>query len=181
MDNEKWKILNFKTFISLSVLYFTFLTFIGCGYKPSSVYQQKILGNNIKAVVDIDPKNPRETIFLKDAVNDAVYSILGKNLCTQNCDTILTVSANSSSIYPLDYDQNGLPILYRSKVVLNVTLAGKNKKTFNYSVTGIYDFKVSNDSVLTDQTKLNAYKLASINALNKLFAEITKDGIKNDN
>jgi hypothetical protein len=158
---------------SLFILFFL----IGCGYKPSSVYQKNILGDNIKANVFIDPKNPRETIFLKDAVNDAVYSILGKNLCYNNCDTEMNVSASSSSIYPLDYDQNGLPVLYRSKVILKVKLKDKNDKIRNYVVSGIYDFKVSTDSVLTDQSKLNAFKQASLNALNKLFAEITKDGI----
>ena len=162
-------------------LFFLPFLFLACGYKPSAVYQQNILGENIKPVVEIDPKSPRETIFLKDAVNDAVYTVLGRNVCYQNCDTVMQVSASSSSIYPLDYDENGLPILYRSKVVLNVKLTDKNKKVRNYTVSGIYDFKVTTDSVLTDQTKLNAYKQASLNALNKLIAEITKDGIKNDN
>jgi hypothetical protein len=160
-------------------LFFIFL-FFGCGYKPSSVYQKKILGYNIKPVVNIDPKNPRETIFLKDAVNDAIYTVLGSNVCYKNCDTVMEVSASSSSISPLDYDKNGLPILYRSKVVLNVTLTDKNKKVRKYTVSGIYDFKITTDSVLTDQTKLNAFKQASLNAINKLLAEITKDGI-NDN
>ena len=162
-------------------LFFFLFFLIGCGYKPSTLYQQTILGDKIKPVVEIDPKNPRETIFLKDAVNDAIYSILGQNVCFKDCNTIMNVSAASSLIYPLDYDENGLPILYRSKVVLNVKLTDKNNKNRFYSVTGIYDFRVTSDSVVTDQIKLNAYKRASLNALNKLFAEITKDGIKNDN
>ncbi|WP_457561228.1 LPS assembly lipoprotein LptE [Caminibacter sp.] len=156
---------------------FSFFLFVGCGYKPSSVYQSNILGKNIKPEVMIDPANPRETIFLKDAVNDAVYTLLGDNVCTKNCDSVMTVNANSSSVTPIDYDQNGIPVLYRSTVVLNVTIKDKNGKKRNYTVSGIYDFKVSADSILTDQAKLDAYKNASINALNKLFAEIAKDGM----
>jgi len=126
--------------------------------------------------VDIDPASPRETIFLKDALNDAVYTILGKNVCQNNCDTIIKINPKSSSLTPLDYDENGFPVLYRSSVVLKATLKDKFGKKREYSVTGSYDFKVTSDSVITDQLKLDAYKKASINALNKLFAKITKDG-----
>jgi len=156
--------------------FFLLFFLIGCGYKPSSVYQNKILGDNINAKVKIDPKNPRETIFLTDAVNDAVYTVFDKNLCFENCDTTIEVNPNSSSLIPLDFDENGYPILYRSKVVLKVKVKDKNKKTRYYTVSGTYDFNVAPQSVLTDQIKLEAYKKASINALNRLFAKITKDG-----
>ncbi len=155
--------------------------FLGCGYKPSVYYQNKILGDNIKAVVEIDPAKPRETIFLKDALNDAIYTILNKNVCTQNCDTTIVINPNSSSIYPLDYDENGLPVLYRSSVVLKAEVIDKNSIKRNYVVSGTYDFKIGSSSILTDQITLEAYKRASINALDKLFAKITKDGANNDN
>lgn len=106
---------------------------------------------------------------------------MGKNLCENNCDTIIKINANSSSLTPLDYDENGFPILYRSSVVLNAEVIDKNKSKRNYTVSGSYDFKVTTDSVITDQLKLDAFKKASINALNKLFAKITKDGAENDN
>ncbi|EDM23479.1 hypothetical protein FE773_02305 [Caminibacter mediatlanticus TB-2] len=157
---------------------FFFFFIIGCGYKPSSVYQNKILGNKIKPIVEVDVKNPRETIFLKDALNDAIYTILNKNIDFENYDTIIKVNPNSSSLSILDYDENGYPYLYRSSVVLKVEIVDKNKKKYNYTVSGSYDFTISTNSVITDQTQLDAYKKASINALNKLFAKITKEGIE---
>jgi hypothetical protein len=150
--------------------------FLGCGYKPSSYYQNKVLGNNINTKVEIDVKNPRETIFFKDALNDAVYTVLGKSICNENCDTIIKIKNFSTSITALDFDTNGYPILYRSKVNLNVEVKGKVHKV--YSVNGNYDFSISNNSILTDQIKLEASKKATINALNKLFAKITEDGAK---
>ncbi len=157
--------------------FFIFLpfVFIACGYKPSSVYQEKILGNNIKPIVNIDIKNPRETIFLRDAVNDAIYTILNKKVCYSNCDTKMVINPTFSSLNVLDYDNNGYPVLYRSKVVLNVDII-KNLKHRKYTVYGIYDFKIESQGVLNDEAKLNAYKNASINALNKLFAILAKDG-----
>ncbi len=160
------------------LFFFLPLIFVACGYKPSVDYQNRLLGNQIKTVVNIDAQNPRETIFLKDALNDAVYTILGKNVCYNNCTSTLIINPSFSSLDVLDYDKNGYPVLYRSKVVLNVTLKDKNLKIRHYTVNGIYDFRVESQSIVNDETKLNAYKNASINALNKLFATLAKDGAK---
>ncbi len=165
--------------ISFYILHFTFVVFlIGCGYKPSSVYQEKILGNNIKVIVNIDVKNPRETIFLKDAVLDAVYTLLGENVCNYNCDSTMVINPQSSSLEVLDYDRNGYPVLYRSIVHLTADIIDKNGKKRHYSVDGTYDFRIKSQSLIDDETRLNAFKNASINALNKLFANLAKDGVK---
>jgi len=171
MKSEKLK----KIFVYY-IFHFILFAFLGCGYKPSVEYQNKILGNKIKPVVDIDIKNPRETIFLKDAINDAIYTLLGKDICYTNCDSVMKINSQSSSLTVLDYDENGYPVLYRSTVNLNVTIIDKSKKSRTYSVEGTYDFRVKSQGVLNDEAKLNAYKNASINALNKLFALIAKDG-----
>ncbi len=168
-------------YIKFFTLYFLLLILIGCGYKPSSVYQNKIIGNNIQANVEISAKTPREDIFLKDALNDAVYTVFGANLVNNNANTKIYLTINSSSLNPLDYDENGFPILYRSSVTLNAKVIDKFNKTRNYTVSGNYDFAIQANSVLNDETKLNAFKQASINALNILLAKITKDGVENDN
>jgi len=170
IENEKLRI------IKIFIFPFLFLL-IGCGYKPSSVYQDKLMGNKVKVVIDIDVKNPRTSIFIKDAINDAIYSILGKNVCYNNCNTILKINSSSYSLSVLDYDENGYPVLYRANVNLNVTLTDRKKMTHSYSVNGIYDFRIESNTVLNDEVKLSAYKNASINALNKLFALIAKDGV----
>ena len=170
-----------KIFFSHFIFHFLLFIFIGCGYKPSSTYQNRIIGNDIKAEVKISAKSPRENIFLKDALNDAVNTVFSANLVNSNANTTIYLSISSSSLTPLDYDKNGFPILYRSAVTLNAKIIDKNKKTRTYKVSGNYDFAIKANSVLNDQTKLNAFKQASINALNKLLAEITKDGVNNDN
>jgi hypothetical protein len=60
---------------------------------------------------------------------------------------------------------------------LQAKIIDKNNKKRIYVVKGTYDFATSPNSVINDQIKLNAFKKASINALNKLIALITKDGI----
>ncbi|WP_330216782.1 LPS assembly lipoprotein LptE [Lebetimonas sp. JS138] len=131
----------------------------------------------MNAVVDIDVKQPQENVFLKDALNEAVYTLFGSNITNQNSNTTITLSIVSSSLDPLDYDKNGYPILYRSSVTLQANIIDKKNKKRTYSVNGTYDFATSPNSVINDQIKLNAFKKASINALNKLIALITKDAI----
>ena len=157
------------------------LLFIGCGYKPSSVYQEKIIAKDIKAVVNINSKNPKKDAFLKDALHDAVYTIFDANLVDNNENTTIILYLLSSSINPLDYDENGFPILYRSEVKLKAKVIDKNKKVRFYNITGKYDFAVTANSVLNNQIKFDAFKKASIDALNKLLAKITIDGASYDN
>ena len=172
------KIFNIPVLLFLA---FSLFIFYGCGYKPSSTYQNRIIGENIQAIVEISPKTPKESAFLKDALNDAVYTVFGANLVENNANTKIKLSINSSSLNPLDYDKNGFPILYRSSVSLKATIIDKYNKKRDYLVNGNYDFAVSANSIINDQVKFDSFKQASINALNKLLAEITKDGVKNDN
>jgi len=179
VKNGKWKII--KNIASLSIVHFTFyIVLSGCGYKPSSIYQNKIIGKDISAEVEISPKRPQKSTFLKDALNEAIYTVFGANLVNKNANTRIILSIDSSSLDPLDYDENGFPILYRSKVTLKAKVIDKFSKTRFYKVDGNYDFAVSPNSIINDQLKLDSFKQASIDALNKLLAEITKDGVKND-
>jgi hypothetical protein len=150
---------------------------MGCGYKPSTTYQKNIIGNKIKAVVDIDVKSPEENVFLKDALNEAIYTLFDSDISNTNANTTINLTVLSSSLSPLDYDENGYPILYRSYVTLKAEILDKNNKKRIYNVNGFYDFAISANSVINDQIKLNAFKRAAINALNKLIAMITKDGM----
>ena len=61
----------------LKRFFLLFLLLIGCGYKPSTTYTKKILKDNIKIDFQISPKNPKETIYLKDALIDLDFSFFG--------------------------------------------------------------------------------------------------------
>ena len=170
----------FNTFFFLFIFHFSFFALSGCGYKPSFIYQNKIIGKDISTEVEISPKRPQKSTFLKDALNEAIYTVFSANLVNKNANTRIILSIDSSSLDPLDYDENGFPILYRSKVTLKAKVIDKFSKTRFYKVDGNYDFAASPNSIINDQLKLDSFKQASIDALNKLLAEITKDGVKND-
>ena len=151
---------------------FLFLLVVGCGYKPSTTYTQNIIHQKVKINFEISPKNPKETIFLKDALIDSVYTIFNSKIDDKNPQTIMNVSLLSFNISPIDYDENGFPILYRSKVIIKVTIDSKS-----YVVSGKYDFSISANSVINEQLKLDAFKKAAFNALNNLLTKITISGV----
>ncbi len=162
------------------ILFFLPFLFIGCGYKNSYYYQQKILSTKISPKVNISIQNPKESIFLKDALIDAIYTVFRGEI-KKDAKTKIEVNLNGFSLDAIDYDKNSYPILYRSKVYLRVKLIDKYKKVHFYTINGSYDFAIQSNTVINETTKLEAFKIASINALNQLLVEITKDGVNYDN
>ena len=51
---------------------------------PTSVYTTPILGNRIYTEVEIDIKNPTDSIFLKDALNEAVIAVFNAKIADSN-------------------------------------------------------------------------------------------------
>ena len=154
------------------------LFFIGCGYKPSTYYTSPLLGDKIYTEVSIDIKNPTDAIFLKDAVNQAVYSVFNAKLVTKNeADSIMKFSVNSVSLSPIDYDKNGYPILYRASASVSANIKMENNTTKSYKGSGSYDFSIVSNSVLSDDLRHNAIKQAFIKALQMIEFKIAQGGI----
>ncbi len=163
--------------VSLSVLLFFIL---GCGYRPSSDYQNRVLGDAISPSLKIDITAPQTSIFIKDALRVAIFTVFGKNI-DKNATSQINVTSLNANLSSVDYDVNGFANLYRATVVLNCIFIDKFNKKHFLTVSGTYDFSVTNQSILDDQLKLNAYKVAAINALDILYAKITKIGAFYDN
>ena len=154
------------------------LFFIGCGYKPSTYYTSPLLGDKIYTEVNIDIQNPTDAIFLKDAVNQAVYSVFNARLVNkETADTIMKFNVSSVSITPIDYDKNGYPILYRASASVSANIQMKNNITKSYSGNGSYDFSIVSDSILSDDLRHNAIKQAFLKALQIIEFKIAQGGI----
>ena len=159
------------------ILIFT-LFFIGCGYKPSTYYTSPLLGDKIYTEVNIDIKNPTDAIFLKDAVNQAVYSVFNAKLVKkEEADSIMIFNVKSVSITPIDYDKNGYPILYRASASISANNQMENNITKSYKGSGSYDFSIVSNSVLSDDLRHNAIKQAFIKALQIIEFKIAQGGI----
>ena len=156
------------------------LSLNSCGYKPSSRYTTPILGKTISTKVDIDIKNPTDSVFLKDALNQAVLSVFNAKV-DENGTSSIKLKINSTNISALDYDKNGYPILYRATAKLTAYVSDINKTFSTYSASGSYDFSIDSNSVLSDNLKHNAIKEAFLKALQEIEFKIAEKGMKNDN
>ena len=55
----------------------------GCGYKPSSYYAKRALGEKIYAEAKISRQDPRNSVLIKDAVNEAVVNRFSAKLVSK--------------------------------------------------------------------------------------------------
>ncbi len=154
--------------------------FLGCGYKPSSLYTKKVLGENIHVNINISRKDPKNSVLIKDAVNEAVVGRFDAKLVKKkDADTNLVVSIGSVSFSALSYDRDGYVISYKTKIVLNASYKTNDGKSRNFSTTGEFDFPIEANSVISDTKRFEAIKNASKDAINEIISKISIIGIMN--
>ena len=153
---------------------------LGCGYKPSSLYTKKVLGKNIHVDATISRSDPKNSVLIKDAVNEAVVSRFGANLSDKkSADTNLVVSIGSVSFSPTVYNEDGYVIAYKAKVTLNSSFKDDSGVVKNFSTVGEFNFPIEANSVISDTKRFEAIKNASYDAINEIVSKISIMGIMN--
>jgi hypothetical protein len=165
------------------IIFFGFLLLflIGCGYKPTTDYTTPLLGKKIETNVDINIKNPTESIYLKDALNESVIDDYNAKLNDKNSTSYIKLEINSLSISPIDYDENGYPILYKANASITAYVKDIKNIITTYSANGSYDFATAANSVLDDNIKHNAMKEAFMQALKIIEFKIANKEMNDDN
>jgi len=153
------------------------LLLVSCGYKPSSEYTSEILGNKIETNVEIDVKNPIDSIYLKDALNEAVLNVFNARIAKDSYTSKIKLDIVSSKLNIIDYDKDGYPVLYRADVEIKAYVTDVNNTTSVYTGRGSYDFSISSNSVLSDNLQHNAIKEAFLQALQEIEFKIAQKGI----
>lgn len=152
---------------------------VGCGYKPSVYYTKEALGNNIYVDVSISRKDPKNSVLIKDALNDAVITRFGGRLSTKEmADTEIFLKIGSVTFTPILYDTDGYVTAYKAKVSLNINYESKNKTNRSLSTSGEYDFPIQANTVISDTKRFEAIKYASLDALNEFVSNIALQGMK---
>ena len=158
-------------------------TIIGCGYKPSSYYTKKILGDKIYAEVYIDIKDPENSVLIKDAINEAIVSKFKSKIVDRKdlANTLFYVKFKSKSFIPIAYNKDGYVVAYKTKVLLHITYIDKRGKKDSFNVRGTYDFPIEANSVISDAKRFEAIKFASFKAISEFVSRISVKGIKAKN
>ena len=174
-----------KVLLVLFTLSLSFFTLTGCGYKPTVSYAKKELSGKVFVKLFIDLKDPRNSVLIKDAMNQLLVQKLNSKLVYDEAmaDTIMNIKINSVTMTTLQYDSSGYNSLYRAKVSINVDYKKKTEtKSTKFTVSGENDFSVDtgddNDDTITDTKRYDAIKSASDDALDEVLSKIAVASFK---
>jgi len=166
-----------------ALLIVVFIT--ACGYKPTTYYSRAVLGEYIHVDVAISRKDPKNSVLIKDAVNEAVITRFGAKLSSKKTSTSeLFIRIASTKFTPILYNDKGYVTSYKTNVLLSIKYVIKDGKSESFSTIGEYDFPIAeNDdgttnSVISDSRRFEAIKLASLDALNEFVSRIAIKGMR---
>jgi len=159
------------------LLVFTLLAFVtGCGYLPASKQARKVVGKKVYVDVVVPLQDPENAVIIKDATRQAVVTRFHSSLVPKEmAKTVLLVEMAGTSFIPLQYDENGYIIVYRTVVNIRVTRSSSGESQ-SYSSKGNFDFTIEPNAVITDSQRFNAITNASLKALDSFVAQVGAQG-----
>lgn len=168
--------------MKLSLLFFHIVlifSITACGYKPSSQYTKEQLDGKVFVNLIMDLEDPRNTVLIKDAMNELLIHRLSSKLVHDRslADTIMNVKLDSVSMSVLQDDDQGNSKLYRATVKILVDY--KNKKgSDSFTVEGDDEFSLDDGTTITDTKRFVAIKNASAKALQEVISKIAVNTFK---
>ena len=101
----------------------TIFIFTSCGYKPSMNYARDSIDGLVYVKVKFSNQNPKNTVLIKDAMNELVIAKFGRKLTHHKelADTIINLKLKSYSLGEISFDKDGYIKLYRAKVSIATT------------------------------------------------------------
>lgn len=153
------------------------LVFTACGYKPSSHFVPKVIGEKVYTEVDVSLSDPENSVLTKDALNKAFYSRL-KSLATskEEAKSTIRVSYHSIRFTPLQYDRNGYVVYYQANVKLKFQFLNEAKKCERI-ITGRYEFPIRPSAIISNSLRFQALEKGSTQALDQFIAYISAKGL----
>jgi len=162
-------------FLLLAVLGFLMA---GCGYSPASHYAKNIVGDSVSTEVVISMEDPQNTVIIKDAVDTAIITKFRTALVSKSSSkTHLKFRIISAMFSPLRYDTNGYVITYRTTVSMGIERVS-NTSLSHYTVSGVYDFDIEPNAIISDQARFEAIRQSSQKAIDVFIAQVAAQGSK---
>lgn len=164
------------TAVLLIILHVSLLA--GCGYLPSSKYAREIVGDKISTQVIISAVDPQNTVLIKDAVDSAVVTSFRTSLTDRAHSTTHLIISLTSVVYtPIQYDNNGYVVGYRTTITLKIKRV-HNGITKDYNAVGHYDFAIEPNAIISDQIRFEAIQNSAAKAISSFVAQVSAQGAR---
>ena len=166
----------YSQFLKVLLLTLVVTLFSACGYKPSAKHSRAVVGDRISTSVTISAQDPENTVIIKDAVDSAIVEVFHASLTPQSySDTHLSLSISPPSYTPVQYNNNGYVIAYRTTITLVIMRETSGVKK-RYTTKGTYDFSVVPNAVITDQERFDAIRFSAAKAISAFVAKVSAEG-----
>ena len=161
-----------KIFILSLLLFLT-----ACGYKPSTHYSKKIIGEKVYTEVKVSLSDPENAVLTKDALNRALYMRLKHQLSKKkSADSSIIVTYKSIRFIPLQYDRHGYVAYYQAHITLKFEFE-KGDKREERSLVGRYEFPIGPSAIISNDLRFKAIEQGSIKALDEFISYISAKGL----
>lgn len=153
-----------------------------CGYKPSSHYYKRVVGQKIYTEVEVSISDPENVILVKDALNRALYTRLKSQISKreESADSTIKLSYKSIHFKPLQYNRNGYVVYYQADTTLRFNFEnGKDRE--ERLIVGHYEFPIRPSAIISNDLRFKAIENGSLKALDEFISYLAVKGLlKND-
>lgn len=168
-----------KILLSLLLVHFIMT---GCGYKPTSYYAKKSISGKVYVNVKIDIDNSQYASIVKSSINELILNRFNANLTrnSSSADSTLFITLSDISHTALQTDAEGYTKLYRTNVELIAKYREKRSKKGIQTIklSNFHDFFMEQNSIVTEEKKEEAIRIAVNNLLSDLLEKIAVSNIK---
>jgi hypothetical protein len=146
---------------------------IGCGYKPTSTYIKKSIGELVYVKTIIDLQNPENSIIAKDVL---IESIIRQTHATitdspNNATAQIFIRFKRVEFTSIQKDNDGYDVTFQTKVTLVVKVK-KNDKIDIYEIAGMDIYEIEPRSITAQINKQDSIKNASAKAINEFLSKV---------
>ena len=149
---------------------------VGCGYRPSAHYAKAVVNDSVSTEVVVSLHDPENSVLIKDALNRAVLERFRSSLTEKETAlTHLRLSVDTINFTPLQYNEQGYIITYRTYLSMQVLRTTKEgAKT--YHSHGYYDFAIEPNAIISDQARFEAIEQCAQKAINSFIVQVASEG-----
>jgi len=147
----------------------------GCTYRPVAHYARSITGQSVYISTQTFKQDPENSVLIRDALSEALQIRMGvRPVKEKDAHSSLRLELDRLTFVPLQYDENGYVVFYRTNIFINVKASLEIEP---FQVIGHFDFPVEPNAIITDALRFEAIEKASLKAVDSLISKLAVRGI----